>query len=397
MTKPRRRPILCKTGRREAAAQEEETMERVRTAVRTALCGLALALPAGAATAADGAGGHGRTIGLAVTKYPFALYKGADDCPDGMIKAAKELYLDSVSPAERARLQRLENLKEFEQKAYHTPDGRDLCEVPDYPRPPQRAPQGKVSFGMNLDGTSDGHATATSCAHEKFVGPDGQPVDNQHYRLLGCQSNYRGFPGEEGYLESLRNSGIKDGGTTILIEIMGVDDEKNDDAVEVGIYNGADAMVIDPTGNVMLPYASLSVTSDPKYRSVGKGRIENGVVITEPMDVRIRYDFGGSMREYTMRAVRLHLTLKGKAGAEGMMAGYVAVSDIDMTRATKQERAEMVAYDCPSWAQAVKRYADGFPDENGHCTALSTAFQLTAIPAFVIHPETEQTAEAPAR
>jgi hypothetical protein len=383
---------------------EEETMERMRASLRATLrmagaCGLglaalAIALPAGAAD--KPAAAHGKTIGLAVTQYPFALYKGADDCPDGMAKAAKELYLDSVSPAERVRLQKLENLKEFEQKAYHTPDGRDVCEVPDYPRPPQRTPQGKVSFGMNLDGTTDGHATPMTCKHDKFMGPDGQPVDNQHYRMTGCSSNYRGFPGEAGYLESLRNSGIKDGGTTILVEIKGVDDERNDDEVEVGVYNGTDPMVVDPTGTVMLPYASLSVTDNPKYRSVGKGHIKDGVLLTDPMEVHIRYDFGGAKREYNLRAARLKLELKGKAGAEGMLAGYLSVDDIDMTRGTKQESAEMVLYDCPTWAQAIKRYADGFPDANGNCTAMSTAFQISAIPAFIIHPDKEQTAEAPA-
>jgi len=36
---------------------------------------------------------------------------------------------------------------------------------------------------MNLDGTTDGAATANSCAHEKFTGPNGEPaVDNQTYR-----------------------------------------------------------------------------------------------------------------------------------------------------------------------------------------------------------------------
>ena len=84
-------------------------MERMRASLRAAaacglgLAALAFAAPAGAAD--KPAETHGRTIGLAVTQYPFALYKGADDCPDGMAKAAKELYLDSVAPAERVRLQ----------------------------------------------------------------------------------------------------------------------------------------------------------------------------------------------------------------------------------------------------------------------------------------------------
>ncbi len=131
---------------------------------------------AGSANAAvtDAGAAKARTLGFAVTSFPYALYKGADDCPDGMAIAAKAIYLAAATPPERARLTRPENLAEFEQKAYHTPDGKDLCEAPDYPRAPQRTPQGKISFGENLDGTTDGAATETTCAHQKFAGPNGE-------------------------------------------------------------------------------------------------------------------------------------------------------------------------------------------------------------------------------
>ena len=42
--------------------------------------------------------GLGKTMGFAVTSYPFSIYKGADDCPEGMAMASKELYLLSVAP-----------------------------------------------------------------------------------------------------------------------------------------------------------------------------------------------------------------------------------------------------------------------------------------------------------
>ena len=121
--------------------------------------------PAHAGTAAaavpDTTTAKTRTLGFALTSLSFDIYKGKDDCPDGLAMAAKEIYLAASTPAERTRLQKPENLKEFEQKAYHTTDGKDLCEAPDYPRAPQRTTQSKVSYGMNVDGTTDGHATDT--------------------------------------------------------------------------------------------------------------------------------------------------------------------------------------------------------------------------------------------
>ncbi|HTJ64357.1 MAG TPA: hypothetical protein VL899_11150 [Alphaproteobacteria bacterium] len=335
------------------------------------------------------------TVGLAITSFPYAINKGANDCPDGLAMAAKQIYLAATTPTERARLTKPENLKEFEQKAYHTPDGRDLCQVPDYPRAPQATPQTKISYGENLDGTTDGHATETTCAHEKFTAPDGTAsIDNQSYRVLGCSSNYRGFPGEEGYLESLRNASYKDGGTTMLIEVQGVTDGKND-AVEVGFYNGATPMMIDANGH-MLPYASLTVTGDKKLQSHMHGKLVNGVLTTEPADIALQYDFGGYPSYYHFKASHLRLTLKPDGSASGMLTGYLDAKDIDLTPHAKQESAEMIGYDCPTFAQAVRRFADGFKDpKTGQCTALSTAFNIEAIPAFVIHPDdAHKTAEA---
>ena len=329
-----------------------------------------------------------RTLGFAVTSFPYAIYKGANDCPDGMAMAAKEIYLAASTPAERSRLTKPENLKEFEQKAYHTTDGKDLCQAPDYPRAAQRTTRSKISYGMSVDGTDDGHATDTTCAHEKFTGPNGEPaIDNQTYRVLGCSSNFRGFPGEEGYLESLRNAAFKDGGTTILIEVMGVTDPKNSDNVTVGVYNGTSPMMIDANGH-MLPYASLTVTDDKKFQSTLHGKIENGVLTTQPGDIAIEYDFGGYPSYFHFKAARLKIQLNADGSAKGMLAGYLAASDVDLTSHAKQESAEMIGYDCPTFSQAVRRYADGFKDpKTGQCTAISTAFSITAIPAFVIHPE----------
>jgi hypothetical protein len=353
---------------------------------------------AGSASAAvtDAPGVKTRTLGFAVTSFPYAIYKGANDCPDGMAMAAKEIYLAATTPVERTRLTKPENLKEFEQKAYHTTDGKDLCEAPDYPRAAQRTPQGKISFGMNLDGTKDGAATDKTCAHEKFTTPDGEAaVDNQTYRVLGCSSNFRGFPGEEGYLESLRNAAFKDGGTTMLIEVMGVKDPKNTDDVTVGVYNGSTGMMIDANGH-MLPYASLTVTDDKKFQATLHGKIVDGVLTTQPGDINLTYDFGGYPSYFHYKAARLRITLNADGTAKGMLAGYIVATDVDLTAHAKQASAEMIGYDCPTFSQAVRRFADGFKDpKTGQCTALSTAFNIEAIPAFVIHPDdAKKTAQA---
>jgi hypothetical protein len=329
-----------------------------------------------------------RTLGFTITAFPYALYKGADDCPEGTGMGAKEIYLQSVTPEERARLNKPDYLKELEQKAYRTPEGKDLCEATDYPRAPQVTPKGKVSFGMNLDGTADGAATESTCAHEKFTGANGEAaVDNQAYRVLGCLSNWRGFPGEEGYVESLRNASFKDGGTTFLIQVMNVEDVRNSDDVTVGLYVGTSPMMLDANGR-MLPYSSLTATSDEKFRATLHGKIVDGVLTTTPAEIALSYDYAGRRAFFHFKSARIRMEINPDGTAKGMLAGYLAMPDIDRTSHTKAFLAEMAAFDCPTFAQAVKRYADGEKDpKTGQCTALSTAFNFQAIPAFVIQPE----------
>src|SRR5438552_2341395 len=106
-----------------------------------------------------------------------------------------EAYLAGQTPTERKRLGARENEKQLEELAYRGKDGRNYCASPDiasYQRPPLRTVVAGPSFGFNLDGTEDGAATATTCAHQKFTGPQGEPgIDNQYYRALGCVSLFR--------------------------------------------------------------------------------------------------------------------------------------------------------------------------------------------------------------
>ena len=46
------------------------------------------------------------------------------------------------------------------------------------------------------------------------------------------------------------------------------------------------------------------------------------------------------------------------------------------------------ADDCPAMYRAAHELADGYPDpKTGQCTHLSTAFEVGAYAAFIIHPD----------
>src|SRR5262249_48724970 len=141
------------------------------------------------------------------------------------------------------------------------PNCEDVLAAPDLVKDPlpYREVQGSKSYGFNLDGTPDGHATATTCSHQKFVSPDGtKGVDNQYYRLLGCQkivhTDLLTPEANRGGIVGTRN------GRTLL-EIRGVVDPRNDPRVDVVLYHGKDPLVADADGKAV-PGQSQRIDGD---------------------------------------------------------------------------------------------------------------------------------------
>ena len=250
---------------------------------------------------------------------------------------------------------------------------------------------GRTSYGLNLDGTEDGHATPKSCPHEKFTGIDGRKgVDNQLYRIVGCTFGWR----KSGYIDGGANAERLDSSQgVILIEITGVDDWRTDGDVRVALYRAVDALPKDGVGNI-LPYASYRIDDPARYGTVTKGRIKNGVLTTEPVDARLPFFGNASHMEIHFKGLRLELhPAPDGRGAEGLLAGYQDLDNwYDYIRKIEYQTTT-AQFSCPAFYEAAKRLADGYPDPNtGECTALSAAFRIEALPAFVIHPKTRSAA-----
>ena len=276
------------------------------------------------------------------------------------------------------------------------PNKEDVCWNPEIVKdPPLRIVKGKLGYGFNLDGTSDGSATAKTCAHEKFTTPDGKTkVDNQMYRLVGCIYGWRKGNYVEGHADRERRDASIG---TILLEVTDVDDEQNDPDVNITFTSTRDVLPKDPSGKI-LAYASYRVSPSPMYGKTVKGKIVDGVLITEAADVQLplyAHQVTGTM---DLRDLRLELPLKANQEGDvhkGMMAGYF---DFDSWwKITRRLESVLVTgqWSCPAIYVAAKELADGYPDPaTGKCTAISTAMNVEAVPAFVIHPEAK-TASAP--
>lgn len=349
---------------------------------------------AGTAAAAPPPGG---TLGFVVRDWFTAIYnsKFADECPEGLSVSNDELWWRGLSKEERAEKTNnglVQNLNRMPIAMRRGPNRENVCLNPTVVKdPPMRIVEGKYSFGVNLDGEVDGAATAKTCAHQNFTHPDGTPgVDNQMYRLFGCVYGWRkgGLP-ELNAHEGRGTSGLG----MILIEVTGVDDVQNDDDVTVTFHRSVDQFALDGTGRP-LPFSSYNidvVDGKSRYGDRLKGSIKNGTITTTRGDVRLPFYGNYHFMHPSIRDMDLRLEIAADgAAAKGMITGYYNM-DAFLHYVGGMVGHTSTADNCPAMYVAAHELADGYPDPaTGQCTHLSTAFEVGAYAAFIIHPSPEQ-------
>ncbi len=332
-----------------------------------------------------------KTFSFVVVSLFTSIYETPtlDECPAGLAETNDQIWWKGLSPHDRIKPTEdgdREPAARFRTATERGPHGEDVCWNPTLVQdPPQRTVQGKISYGIDLDGTTDGHKTAASCAHQKFTSPDGAPgVDNQLYRIVGCIHGWR----SDGFIETNANSDhLNNSKGTTLIEVTGTGDLPRNGDVEVHFYKAADNLPKDSTGKI-LPYASYRIDNIPLYGATAHGTIKDGLLTTDPADVRLPYFGNNQETNFFIRGLRLRLNIQPDGSAKGIIAGY---HDLDNWWDYVSKSGYLVGtghFDCPSLYVAAHQMADGYPDpKTGECTALSAAYNVEAVPAFVVHDD----------
>jgi hypothetical protein len=231
---------------------------------------------------------------------------------------------------------------------------------------------GKISTGMNLDG---------KVGLRSFTSPDGEKgVDNQLWRAVGCykQSQEMNDPAfQQKVMLSARSP--------TLIEVSGIEDPRNDSEVTVRVLTGADPLVRDGAGKP-LARASFSLDTDPDLVTITHGRIVNGVLTTDPVDLRFVFREQIIDNVRTVRGAVIRATFLPDGNLDGGLYGYTTLSSYyDMIEHMTQDGADNVGVSCVGIRQAIDRYADGYRDpRTGKFTAISSEMRFHAVPAFVV-------------
>jgi hypothetical protein len=257
--------------------------------------------------------------------------------------------------------------------------------------------------GIDLDGRS---ATANrqsgdTCPHDDLIGPDGvRNIDNQFARVLSCMAGY----GPGGILADTYEGTMREGLWTLVVKLSKVDDLLNDADVDVLIASSPDGIQLDASG-VPVRNLTYEAHADAKYRTVTKGRIVNGVLTTDPVDMTyvVRLASSPGTNDITQLAARLRLTIAPDGSASGILGGYEDVERIAHVNyavggnlGIATQGSQLANYTCNGIYYSMLRYADGKRDpKTGKCTAISSQWKIKAGPAFVIAPPVAAAANPP--
>lgn len=169
----------------------------------------------------------------------------------------------------------------------------------------------------------------------------------------------------------------------MMVQITGIDDDRNDDRVEVAVLYSKDPMAKNSAGSVILTDFTFRPTSENEFRHYFfrlRGRIVNGVIETERA-ARIQFH-PGIDSEVTLYQAGLRLRILPDGSLKGIAAGYEDWRRIMQMNANSNSES-LYGLQCPALYGALKRAADGLKNpETGECDGISSAYDLEGVAAY---------------
>ena len=319
------------------------------------------ALVSAAGHADDAPAPEGRTIAYVATNLSWALQSTPEmsECPRGLNDGVREQFKLLFPEADTGKRPLEDTQLRRQVESYHptvAPDALPFLEG-----------EGPVAPGVDLDGLQ---------GPEDFTSPDGRHgIDNQMHRVLGCIANYRAPDGPIRFFED--EMVLRENYNRIIVQLSGVDSLADDPDVDVMIFRGRDKVLVDAGGLKALPGGTQRIDTrwGGRYIRHTRGRIEAGVLTTDPVDLLYPWDAFYMPTDQFMWGARLRLTLTPES-AEGLVAGYTDVETwyMHMLRNWSAHYQSYGKSSGPSIYKAMRRLADAVPDPaTGANRAISSA------------------------
>jgi hypothetical protein len=360
--------------------------------------------------------------GFVVYEWGTGGARGPTVCPNGRSLGYRQIFEQSPEGQRHQGESDADYGRRLEAGGYGLAavNGQNLCAFPALAADPHFRTMDDtsvVAYGIDLDGqvsTRKGHPAPGTCPHDDFRGVEGERgVDNQYLRLVGCTGTAPKETGatQTGWLpppQEHQENTMLEGGWGVLISLRGVHDLQNDDSVEVGIYANADPIQLSANKTPIM-HATYAADQDPRFRGETHGRIVNGVLTTDPVNVRFHWLVAGMHLERPLDHARIRAKFNPDGTMEGYLAGYTpieAVYDMQygfrnakddaghpvpggMTSGLATGASSAMGRTCNGAYAALHKLADGDRDAHtGQCTSISTQYFFRATPAFVVDAQT---------
>jgi hypothetical protein len=331
--------------------------------------------------------------------YQAQFSDGKTDCPDGMNPPSLEFYRRDLLRVGHPVSEVDTLLKDYPEgggrpwtKAVSVRgNGKDnvWMNPTTAPDPNLKLVQSKFAYGFNLDGKK-------AASPNSFEEPDTHElgVNNQLYRATGCIRSYRGVPDHgravnpETEWEQLRAQM-----PAWLISVTVPDGGKDGDAV-VTLDRATETITRDTSGTNVQPDMTYHADPNLRSRNVLHGRVEKGVVTTEPANIHFVAD-PYLIAALDLSKAKLRLEFKPDGSVFGLIGGYQPWYPVYHASASEGSIVEYAtSVDIPGLYYALKKCADADPDpKTGENRAISSAFFITGVSAFVV-PATTRSAQA---
>jgi len=343
------------------------------------------------------------TRGYVVSWFHMTAYSEDGDCPDGLNPSADAMFvkilkgMGKTQPEIDALMEGFPNGKELRPVVMNRGkiDGKpvNVYQNPlSEPDPRISTVKGHFAYGFNLDG---------KVGPDDFTDPEtGETgVDNQLFRALGCFHTERAKPPGRPTYPFIQWDMTRDQMPAWVIQIAGIergpDGAVKDGDVTISIDRATGPITRNAAGD---PQSDMTfqVGPNPRWHNSAPATIRNGVLTTTATFAFNMGDDPFAVTEYNIKDTRLRLHINPDGTLKGIMGGYQPWRPIYVSFGLAGSTNEFnLSVDVPGIFYALRRLADAYPDPiTGQNTAISSAFVIEAVPAFVLNQTPAKTADA---
>lgn len=233
-----------------------------------------------------------------------------------------------------------------------------------------------VSEGFDIDGHVSGGSDPIGCHHADFMSPSGVPgIDNQIAPLVPIIEMQAGGV----TLDSILQTAINDGQLLIGIELLGVDDEQNDDCVTV---RTRPLMGTPSLGTDGLVEIGQTFDAQPmgEQTLVPNARIVNGVIDIGPAPLTIPVAILDARFTLHIQSGFMHIEIHDDGVWSGKLGGGISIQEMTSIAMGLNIPSGLMG----AVAAQLMQRADLAPDPmTNRCTQISATLLFESATAFV--------------